>query len=190
MCKQISKILKQGYNSVPYLLYRNYIEHGLKSIEAETKNDGGHRGVLAESAVENNQGTNSGDSNQAPHLYYLVRLKKLGAQAGLDKGSVVASSTTSGIGSSNSNATSHYRISATSSTSAESYSSRSNYTVTASEADTESTSSTLTASLRINNLVEILAFQQPHRPRLNPIVQEAITLSQPVRPIRNQHPQL
>ena len=92
MCKQISKILKQGYNSVPYLLYRNYIEHGLKSIEAETKNDGGHRGVLAESAVENNQGTNSGDSNQAPHLYYLDRLKKLRAQAGLDKGSVVASS--------------------------------------------------------------------------------------------------
>jgi len=126
--------------------FRNYIEHGLKSIEAETKNDGGHRGVLAESAVENNQGTNSGDSNQAPHLYYLDRLKKLRAQAGLDKGSVVASSTTSGIGSSNSNATSHYRISATSSTSAESYSSRSNYTVTASEADTESTSSTLTAS--------------------------------------------
>ena len=118
----------------------------MKSIEAETKNDGGHRGVLAESAVENNQGTNSGDSNQAPHLYYLDRLKKLRAQAGLDKGSVVASSTTSGIGSSNSNATSHYRISATSSTSAESYSSRSNYTVTASEADTESTSSTLTAS--------------------------------------------
>ena len=146
MCKQISDILKQGYNSVPYLFYRNYIEHGLKSIEAETKNDGGHRGVLAESAVENNQGTNSGDSNQAPHLYYLDRLKKLRAQAGLDKGSVVASSTTSGIGSSNSNATSHYRISATSSTSAESYSSRSNYTVTASEADTESTSSTLTAS--------------------------------------------
>merc|ERR1719220_421259 len=126
--------------------FRNYIEHGLKSIEAETKNDGGHRGVLAESAVENNQGTNSGDSNQAPHLYYLDRLKKLRAQAGLDKGSVVASSTTSGIGSSNSNATSHYRISATSSTPAESYSSRSNYTVTASEADTESTSSTLTAS--------------------------------------------
>ena len=156
MCKQISDILKQGYNSVPYLFYRNYIEHGLKSIEAETKNDGGHRGVLAESAVENNQGTNSGDSNQAPHLYYLDRLKKLRAQAGLDKGSVVASSTTSGIGSSNSNATSHYRISATSSTSAESYSSRSNYTVTASEADTESTSSTLTASPRINNLVEIL----------------------------------
>ena len=131
------------YNT--YLFYRNYIEHGLKSIEAETKNDGGHRGVLAESAVENNQGTNAGDSNQAPHLYYLDRLKKLRAQAGLDKGSVVASSTTSGIGSSNSNATSHYRISATSS-SAESYSSRSNYTVTASEADTESTSSTLTAS--------------------------------------------
>merc|ERR1712150_145502 len=75
--------------------FRNYIEHGLKSIEAETKNDGGHRGVLAESnAVENNQGgTNSGDSNQAPHLYYLDRLKKLRAQAGLDKGSVVASST-------------------------------------------------------------------------------------------------
>ena len=73
----------------------------MKSIEAETKNDGGHRGVLAESnAVENNQGgTNSGDSNQAPHLYYLDRLKKLRAQAGLDKGSVVqaSSTTTSGI---------------------------------------------------------------------------------------------
>ena len=36
----------------------------------------------------------------------------------------------------------------------------------------------------------IIAFQQPHRPRLNLIVQEAIILSQPVRPIPNQHPQL
>ena len=36
----------------------------------------------------------------------------------------------------------------------------------------------------------IIAFQQPHRPRLNLIVQEAITLSQPVRPIPNRHPQL
>ena len=118
--------------------FRNYIEHGLKSIEAETKNNEGR--VLAESAMENNGSTGDSGGNVAPHLYYLDRLKKLRAKAGLDKGSIPASTTSSGIGSS---ATSHYRISATSS-SVESYSSRSNYTV--SEADTDSTSSTLTAS--------------------------------------------
>ena len=123
--------------------FRNYIEHGLKSIEAETKNEGR---VLAESAMENNGSTDpQSGGGQPTHMYYLDRLKKLRAQAGLDRGSVAGSSTTSGIGSS---ATSHYRISATSSYASstneriERYSATSNYT----EADTESTSSTLTAS--------------------------------------------
>jgi len=124
--------------------FRNYIERGLKSIEAEANNANGGgpaARVLADSNIENHD-TGGGS---APHQLYLERLKKLRAQGGLDR----ASSASSGIGTgSSSSQSSVYRIAATSST-VESYSStssRSNYTVS-SEAETESTSSssTLTA---------------------------------------------
>ena len=140
--------------------FRNYIERGLNSIEAETNNanggqplGGGSGGrVLADSTTRsamynhstgNGENTGSSGGNVAPHLLYLDRLKKLRAQGGLDR----ASSATSGIGSSASatSGSSVYQISATSSSSVESYSSRSNYGFTSSETETESTSSTLTA---------------------------------------------
>lgn len=109
--------------------FRNYIERGLKSIEAETNNGGNQQRILSDS---NNSKNGDSSSAQAPHLLYLDRLKKLRAQGGLDR--AASSETSSGIGTG-----SHYKISATS---MESYSStRSNY----SEAETESTSSTLTA---------------------------------------------
>ena len=80
----------------------------------------------------------------APHLLYLDRLKKLRAQAGLERGGSAASSTTSyssGIASASSGGGgSVYKISATS----ESYSSRGYATLTSSEPETDSTSSTLT----------------------------------------------
>ena len=126
--------------------FRNYIERGLKSIEAEANNANGgshataaNSRVLADSNIENHDA----GSGAAPHQLYLERLKKLRAQGGLDR----ASSASSGIGTGSSQS-SVYRIAATSST-VESYSSsstRSNYTVS-SEAETESTSSssTLTA---------------------------------------------
>merc|ERR1719273_2390268 len=77
--------------------FRNYIERGLKSIEAETNSSAGgtssasmsvgHR-VLADSttrsAMDNN--SDSGNNALAPHLLYLDRLKKLRAQGGLDGG--------------------------------------------------------------------------------------------------------
>merc|ERR1712172_69538 len=75
---------------------------------------------------------------------YLDRLKKLRAQAVLERGGSAASSTTaysSGVASAASGGGSVYKISATS----ESYSSRGYYaTLTSSEPETESTSPTLT----------------------------------------------
>ena len=129
--------------------FRNYIERGLKSIEAEANNANGTGGrVLADSNIENHEsgGQNGSSGGAAPHLLYLDRLKKLRAQGGLDR--TGSSSASSGIGTTSSQS-SVYRIAATSSTQ-ESYSSstssRSNFTVS-SETETESTSSssTLTA---------------------------------------------
>ena len=86
----------------------------------------------------------------APHLLYLDRLKKLRAQAGLERGGSAASSTTSyssGIASAaSSGGGSVYKISATS----ESYSSRGYATLTSSEPETDSTSSTLTAGSQLS----------------------------------------
>lgn len=131
--------------------FRNYIERGLKSIEAETN---GSQRVLMEStkrsAMDNNSSdtaSNSGGGGSvAPHLLYLDRLKKLRAQGGLDRGA--STDTSSGVGTSiTSSSASVYKISATSSSSLESYSAAgsvrsSNFS---SEAETDSTSSTLTA---------------------------------------------
>lgn len=136
--------------------FRNYIERGLKSIETETNGSSGSQRVLTEStkrsAMDNHSDTASnsgggGGGSVAPHLLYLDRLKKLRAQGGLDRtGSV---DTSSGVGTSitSSSASSVYKISATSSSSLESYSvagsvRSSNFS---SEAETDSTSSTLTA---------------------------------------------
>ena len=136
--------------------FRNYIERGLKSIEAEANNANsgtGNARVLANSTTGNAMDNHvtgsaeSGSGNVAPHLLYLDRLKKLRAQGGLDR----ASSATSGIGSSISGSStsgsatsgsSVYQISATSSV--ESYKTGS-YGFVSSETETESTSSTLTA---------------------------------------------
>lgn len=118
--------------------FRNYIERGLKSIEAETNSHHEGRVLTETSAMDNN----AGEANAAaPHLLYLDRLKKLRAQAGLDG----SSATTSGIGSSVSSNV--YKISASSS-SVESYSSRTTHYASSStdEVETESTSSTLTAA--------------------------------------------
>ena len=102
--------------------FRNYIERGLKSIEAEANNANGgshataaNSRVLADSNIENHDA----GSGAAPHQLYLERLKKLRAQGGLDR----ASSASSGIGTGSSQS-SVYRIAATSST-VESYSSSS-----------------------------------------------------------------
>jgi len=132
--------------------FRNYIERGLKSIESETHHSNGGQRVLADStssrsAMDNNSAQMVAPSDGvAPHLLYLDKLKKLRAQAGLERGGSATGSTSSitssssGIGTAASGSV--YRISATS----ESYSSRGYSNVTSSETETESTtSSTLTA---------------------------------------------
>merc|ERR1719278_1925114 len=130
--------------------FRNYIERGLKSIESETHHSNGGQRVLADStyshsAMDNNTTNSAASDGVAPHLLYLDRLKKLRAQAGLERGGSATgsaasiTSSSSGIGTA---ASSVYRISATS----ESYSSRGYSNLTSSETETESTtSSTLTA---------------------------------------------
>merc|ERR1719220_2270048 len=128
--------------------FRNYIERGLKSIESETHHSTGGQRVLADStyshsAMDNNTTNSAASDGMAPHLLYLDRLKKLRAQAGLERGGSAASSTTSyssGIASAASGG-SVYKIAANS----EGYSSRGYATLTSSETETESTSSTLTA---------------------------------------------
>merc|ERR1712203_157777 len=128
--------------------FRNYIERGLKSIESEANHSNGGQRVLADStssrsAIDNNSTNSAASDGMAPHLLYLDRLKKLRAQAGLERGGSAASSTTSyssGIASAASGG-SVYKIAANS----ESYSSRGYATLTSSETETESTSSTLTA---------------------------------------------
>ena len=124
--------------------FRNYIERGLKSIEAEAQNANAEGRVLADMGSENHEigGQNGGSGGAAPHLLYLDRLKKLRAQGGLDR--TGSSSASSGIGTTSTSSV--YRIAATSSTQESYSSSRSNFTVS-SETETESTSSssTLTA---------------------------------------------
>ena len=144
--------------------FRNYIERGLKSIEAEANNANGTGGrVLADSNIENHEtgGQNGGSGGgSAPHLLYLDRLKKLRAQGGLDR--TGSSSASSGIGTTSSQS-SVYRIAATSSTQ-ESYSSsttssRSNYTVS-SETETESTSSSSTLTAGSTNQPDVDAIRR------------------------------
>merc|ERR1719220_1692515 len=113
--------------------FRNYIERGLKSIESETHHSTGGQRVLADStyshsAMDNNSTNSAASDGMAPHLLYLDRLKKLRAQAGLERGGSAASSTTSyssGIASAASGG-SVYKIAANS----ESYSSRGYATLT------------------------------------------------------------
>ena len=129
------------------LLLFIFSERGLKSIESETHNSNGGQRVLADStyshsAMDNNTTNSAASDGMAPHLLYLDRLKKLRAQAGLERGGSASSSVTSsssGIGIASSS--SAYRISAVS----ENYSSRGYSNLTSSETETESTSSTLTA---------------------------------------------
>merc|ERR1719189_2831491 len=128
--------------------FRNYIERGLKSIESETHHSTGGQRVLADStyshsAMDNNTTNSAASDGMAPHLLYLDRLKKLRAQAGLERGGSASSSSvtssSSGIGTASSG--SAYRISVVS----ENYSSRGYSNLTSSETETESTPSTLTA---------------------------------------------
>merc|ERR1711971_326541 len=131
--------------------FRNYIERGLKSIESEANHSNGGQRVLADStssrsAIDNNSTNSAASDGMAPHLLYLDKLKKLRAQAGLERGGSATgsassiTSSSSGIGTAATGSV--YRISATS----ESYSSRGYSNLTSSETETESTtSSTLTA---------------------------------------------
>ena len=130
------------------LLLFIFSERGLKSIESETHNSNGGQRVLADStyshsAMDNNTTNSAASDGMAPHLLYLDRLKKLRAQAGLERGGSASSSSvtssSSGIGTASSG--SAYRISVVS----ENYSSRGYSNLTSSETETESTSSTLTA---------------------------------------------
>merc|ERR1712212_216758 len=97
--------------------------------------------------MDNNSAHMAPSDGVAPHLLYLDKLKKLRAQAGLERGGSTTgsassiTSSSSGIGTAASGSV--YRISATS----ESYSSRGYSNLTSSETETESstTSSTLTA---------------------------------------------
>ena len=126
-----------------------FSERGLKSIESETHHSTGGQRVLADStyshsAMDNNTTNSAASDGMAPHLLYLDRLKKLRAQAGLERGGSASSSSSvtsssSGIGTASSG--SAYRISVVS----ENYSSRGYSNLTSSETETESTSSTLTA---------------------------------------------
>ena len=126
----------------------SFSERGLKSIESETHHSNGGQRVLADStsshsAMDNNTTNSAASDGMAPHLLYLDRLKKLRAQAGLERGGSASSasvtSSSSGIGTASSS--SAYRISVVS----ENYSSRGYSNLTSSETETESTSSTLTA---------------------------------------------
>merc|ERR1719189_3217260 len=131
--------------------FRNYIERGLKSIESETHHSNGGQRVLTDStssrsAMDNNSAHMAPSDGVAPHLLYLDKLKKLRAQAGLERGGSATgsassiTSSSSGIGTAASGSV--YRISATS----ESYSSRGYSNLTSSETETESsTTSSLTA---------------------------------------------
>merc|ERR1719189_810018 len=128
--------------------FRSYIERGLKSIESETHHSTGGQRVLADStyshsAMDNNTTNSAASDGMAPHLLYLDRLKKLRAQAGLERGGSASSSSvtssSSGIGTASSGSV--YKISVVS----ENYSSRGYSNLTSSETETESTSSTLTA---------------------------------------------
>ena len=130
------------------LLLFIFSERGLKSIESETHNSNGGQRVLADStyshsAMDNNTTNSAASDGMAPHLLYLDRLKKLRAQAGLERGGSASSSSvtssSSGIGTASSG--SAYRISVVS----ENYSSRGYSNLTSWETETESTSSTLTA---------------------------------------------
>ena len=141
------------YNKLIYFIFP--LERGLKSIESEANHSNGGQRVLADStssrsAIDNNSTNSAASDGMAPHLLYLDRLKKLRAQAGLERGGSAASSTTSyssGIASSAaSGGGSVYKISATS----ESYSSRGYATLTSSEPETDSTSSTLTAGSQLS----------------------------------------
>ena len=142
-----------------------FLERGLKSIESEANHSNGGQRVLADStssrsAIDNNSTNSAASDGMAPHLLYLDRLKKLRAQAGLERGGSAASSTTSyssGIASAASGG-SVYKISATS----ESYSSRGYATLTSSETETESTSSTLTAGgqSQLNNPADVGAIRK------------------------------
>ena len=140
-----------------YSMYKDnvfFLERGLKSIESEANHSNGGQRVLADStssrsAIDNNSTNSAASDGMAPHLLYLDRLKKLRAQAGLERGGSAASSTTSyssGIASASSGGGSVYKISATS----ESYSSRGYATLTSSEPETDSTSSTLTAGSQLS----------------------------------------
>ena len=161
-------------------MYSLILERGLKSIESEANHSNGGQRVLADStssrsAIDNNSTNSAASDGMAPHLLYLDRLKKLRAQAGLERGGSAASSTTSyssGIASAASGG-SVYKISATS----ESYSSRGYATLTSSETETESTSSTLTAGSQLSQSNNPAANNPPDvdaiRKRLERIKQSA-----------------
>ena len=123
-----------------------FSERGLKSIESETHHSTGGQRVLADStyshsAMDNNTTNSAASDGMAPHLLYLDRLKKLRAQAGLERGGSASSVTSSSSGIGTASSGSAYRISVVS----ENYSSRGYSNLTSSETETESTSSTLTA---------------------------------------------
>merc|ERR1739844_743699 len=105
--------------------FRNYIERGLKSIESEANHSNGGQRVLADStyshsAMDNNSTNSAASDGMAPHLLYLDRLKKLRAQAGLERGGSASSVTSSSSGIGTASSGSAYRISVVS----ENYSSR------------------------------------------------------------------
>ena len=91
--------------------------------------------------MDNNTTNSAASDGMAPHLLYLDRLKKLRAQAGLERGGSASSVTSSSSGIGTASSGSAYRISVVS----ENYSSRGYSNLTSSETETESTSSTLTA---------------------------------------------
>ena len=75
-------------------------ERGLKSIESETHHSNGGQRVLADStssrsAMDNNSAQMAPSDGVAPHLLYLDKLKKLRAQAGLERGGSATGSTSS-----------------------------------------------------------------------------------------------
>merc|ERR1712051_746990 len=80
--------------------FRNYIERGLKSIESETHHSNGGQRVLTDStssrsAMDNNSAHMAPSDGVAPHLLYLDKLKKLRAQAGLERGGSATGSASS-----------------------------------------------------------------------------------------------
>ena len=89
-----------AYFTVFLISFYKISERGLKSIESETHHSNGGQRVLADStssrsAMDNNSAQMAPSDGVAPHLLYLDKLKKLRAQAGLERGGSATGSTSS-----------------------------------------------------------------------------------------------